>query len=243
MIPLLVLAVALVDLPDNAARVAACQKLIQTDPKSAVDQATAWADRDKNVPARQCLGLAFAAVERWGPAEAALAQAAAQAEADHDARSFSLWSQAGNAALAGDQPAKAREDLDHVVSAAGVPPTLAGEAWVDRARADVALDALPQARTDMDKGLALVPQDPFAWYLSASLARRQNDLARAQKDIAIALKSASDDPAVELEAGNIYAAAGNTDAAHAAWTRAAQIAPDTPEGQAAKAALGAPPKP
>jgi len=240
MIPFLLLAAALVDLPNNAARVAACQKLIQTDPKAAVDQATAWADRDKSVPARQCLGLAFAAIERWGPAEAALSLAATQAEGDHDARSFSLWSQAGNAALAGDQPAKARDDLDHVLSATGVAPTLAGEAWVDRARADVALEALPQARADMDKGLALVPQDPFAWYLSATLARRQKDIARAQKDIAVALKSAAEDPAVQLEAGNIYAAAGQSDAAQAAWTRAAQIAPDTPEGQAAKAALAAP---
>ena len=240
MIPLLFLAAALTDISGDAARGAACQKLIQADPKAAVDQATAWVERDKSVPARQCLGLAFVAVERWGPAEAALAQAAAQAEADHDARSFSLWSQAGNAALAGDQPAKAREDLDHVVAAPSVPPTLGGEAWVDRARADVALDDLARARTDMDKGLALVPQDPFAWYLSASLARKQKDLVRAQKDIATALKAAPDDPAVQLEAGNIYAAAGQPDAAHAAWTRAAQLAPDTPEGQAAKAALTAP---
>jgi len=240
MIPILFLAAALTDLSGNPARVAACQKLIQADPKAAVEQATAWADRDKSVPARQCLGLAFVAIERWGPAEAALAQAATQADADHDARGFSLWSQAGNAALAGDQPAKAREDLDHVVAASAAPATLRGEAWVDRARADVALEDLAQARTDMDKGLALVPQDPFAWYLSASLAHKQKDLARAQKDIGTALKSAADDPAVQLEAGNIYAAAGQPDAAHAAWTRAAQLAPDTPEGQAAKAALTAP---
>ena len=240
MIPILFLAAALTDISSDAARIAACQKLIASDPKTAVDQATAWAERDKSVPARQCLGLAFVGVERWAPAEASLAQAAAQAEADHDARSLSLWSQAANAALASDQPAKAREDLDHVLAAAGVPPTLGGEAWIDRARADVALNDLGQARTDLDKGLALVPQDPFAWYLSASLARRQNDLVRAQKDIAVALKSASDDPAVQLEAGNIFAAAGQPDAAHAAWTRAAQLAPDTPEGQSAKAALGTP---
>ena len=240
MIPILFLAAALTDISGDAARVAACQKLVAADPKAAVDQATAWAERDKSVPARQCLGLAFVAVERWGPAEAALAQAAAQAEADHDARSLSLWSQAGNAALAGDQPAKARADLDHVAAASTAPAPLRGEAWIDRARADVALEDLAQARTDMDKGLALVPQDPFAWYLSASLARKQNDLVRAQKDIATALKSAADDPAVQLEAGNIYAAAGQPDAAHAAWTRAAQLAPDSPEGQAAKAALTAP---
>ena len=240
MIPLVLLAAALTDLSGDPARVATCQKLVASDPKAAVEQASAWADRDKSVPARQCLGLAFVAAERWGPAEAALAQAAAQAEATQDGRAPQIWSQAANAALAGDQPAKAREDLDHVISLSGLPPTLAGEAWIDRARADVALDDLGQARIDMDKGLALVPQDPFGWLLSATLARRQKDLPRAQKDVALALKSAADDPSVQLEAGNIAAAAGQMDAARAAWTRAAQMAPDDPAGQAAKAALNQP---
>ena len=237
MIPLLLLAAALTDISGDPARVAACQRLIASDPKAAVEQATAWADRDRSVPARQCLGLAYVAIERWGPAEAALAQAAAQADAQHDGRAPQIWSQAANAALAGDQAAKAREDLDHVVARPGLPPALAGEAWIDRARGDVALDDLGQARIDMDKGLALVPQDPFAWLLSATLARRQKDLPRAQKHIAIALKTASDDPAVQLEAGNVAAATGQLDLARAAWTRAAQIAPDDPAGQAAKAAL------
>ena len=237
MIPALLLAAALVDLSGETARVSACKTLIRTDPKAAVEQATAWADRDKSINARQCLGLAFVEVERWGPAEASLALAAGQADADHDGRAAALWSQAANAALAGDQPAKAREDLDHVVGRTGLAPTLAGEAWIDRARADVALDDLASARADMDKGLALVPQDPFAWLLSATLARRQNDVPRAQKEIANALKSAGDDPSVQFEAGNIAAAAGQMDAARTAWTRAAQMAPNDPAGQAAKAAL------
>jgi len=240
MIPFLLLAAALTELSGDPARIAACQKLVASDPKAALEQATAWANRDQSVAARQCLGLAFVGVERWVPAEAALAQAAAQADAQRDGRAAGIWSQAANAALAGDQPAKARADLDHVVALPGLPPTLAGEAWIDRARADVALDDLPQARIDMDKGLALVPQDPFAWLLSATLARRQKDLPRAQKDIAVALKAAADDPSVQLEAGNIAAAAGQLDLARAAWTRAAQIAPSDPAGQAAKAALAEP---
>jgi len=170
MIPLFFLAAALTDISGDAARGAACQKLIQADPKAAVEQATAWADRDKSIPARQCLGLAYVGVERWAPAETALAQAAAQADADRDARGPRLWSQAANAALAGDAPGKAREDLDHALTAAGLPAALNGEAWIDRARADVALNELPQARVDMDKGLALVPQDP-AYQAGQSLGR------------------------------------------------------------------------
>jgi len=135
---------------------------------------------------------------------------------------------------------KAREDIDHALATPGLAPTLAGEAWIDRARADVALDQLPQARIDMERGLALVPQDPFAWLLSATLARRQNDLPRAQKDIAIALKSAADDPAVQYEAGNIASAAGQVEAARSAWTRAAQLGPSDPAGKAAAAVLAQP---
>ncbi len=237
MIAFALLAAALTDITGDGARVAACRKLIATDPKAAVEQATAWAERDRSIPARQCLGLAFVAVERWGPAEAALAQAAAQADAQHDGRGPRLWSQAANAALAGDQPGKARADLDHVTMLPNLPAVLTGEAWLDRSRADVALNELAVARTDLDKALALVPGDPFAWLLSATLARRQNDLPRAQKDIAVALKAASDDADVQLEAGNIAAAAGNRDQARAAWTRAAQIAPADPAGRAAAAAL------
>jgi tetratricopeptide (TPR) repeat protein len=240
MTPFLLLAAALTDISGDAARTAACKSLIARDAPAAVEQAGAWADRDQSVAARQCLGLAFAAVERWAPAQAVFEQAAADAAAAYDPRAPGLWSAAANAALAADQPAKARADLDHALSAPALPPVLAGEAWIDRARANVALDDLGQARIDMDKALALVPQDPFAWLLSATLARRQDDLPRAQKDIMVALKAASDDPAVQLEAGNIAAAGGQLDAARAAWTRAAQMAPTDPAGKTAAALLAQP---
>jgi Tfp pilus assembly protein PilF len=240
MIPFLLLATALIDISGDAARTVACKALIARDTPAAIEQAGAWAERDKSAAARQCLGLAYVAAERWAPAQAALEQAAADAEAQHVGQPAELWSQAANAALAADQPAKARADIDRALAIPGLAPTLAGEAWVDRARADVALEQLPQARIDMDKGLALVPQDPFAWLLSATLARRQNDLPRAQKDIAVALKSAADDPAVQYEAGNIAAAAGQHDAARLAWTRAAQLGPADPAGKAAAALLAQP---
>ncbi|WP_420138450.1 hypothetical protein [Sphingomonas sp.] len=240
MIPFLFAAAVLTDLSDDAARTAACRTLVARDANAAVEQATAWADRDKSVAARQCLGIAYAALERWAPAQAAFEQAATDAQAQNVGRPAELWSQAANAALAADQPARAREDIDHALALPALPPTLAGEAWVDRARADVALNQLPQARIDLDRALALVPQDPFAWLLSATLARLQKDLPRAQKDIEVAMKSAADDPAVQFEAGNIAAAAGRNDVARLAWTRAAQLGPSDPAGQAASARLAQP---
>ncbi|WP_294393555.1 hypothetical protein [uncultured Sphingomonas sp.] len=240
MIPLLALALPLAQLPGgDAARFSACTALIRTDAARAVTEAEGWAGQNKTLPARHCLGLAYAATERWLPAASTFEQAAQQAQADGDGRAATLWSEAGNAALAADDPKRARDLLDRALALPALPAVVAGEAWVDRARADFALDDMAGARGDLDHAVRLVSSDPFAWLLSATLARKQGDLPRAQADIAQAVQLAGDDPAVQLEAGNTAAAADRRDEARQAWTRAAQLGPDTPEGKAASAALAA----
>jgi Tfp pilus assembly protein PilF len=67
----------------------------------------------------------------------------------------------------------------------------------------VAVDNLPAARTDLDEALKLVPGDPMGWLLSATLARRQGDKARAEKDIAEALRLAPHEEAVIAESAAI----------------------------------------
>ena len=243
MIPLIaLLAVTIFETPGgDEARFAACTALIKADPKAALDQAQDWATRSADVPARQCLGLAFVAAERWEPAALTFEAAAKNAEIQRDGRAATLWTQAANASLAGDDPEKARDAIDRALALPTLADPMRGEAWIDRARADVALNDLPTGRYDLDHALQLVPQDPFAWLLSATLARRQKDLARAEKDIAEAVRLAADDPSVALEQGNIAFAGGKPDTARDAWTRAAQLGPDTPEGRAAKEALGGEP--
>lgn len=239
MIPLVLLAAALplFQIQGDGARFKACVALTRKDPAAAIEQADEWAKRSNTLVSRHCLGLAFVAAERWQPAILTFEQAAQEAELQQDGRAADLWSQAGNAALAADDPTKARGYFDRALRLPVTQPAMTGETWLDRARADVALNDLPQGRIDLDKGLALVSQDPFGWLLSATLARRQKDLPRAAKDIAIAVKAAPTDPAVALEQGNIAAASGQMEAAKAAWTRAAQLAPGEPEGKAAAAAL------
>jgi Tfp pilus assembly protein PilF len=95
------------------------------------------------------------------------------------------------------------------------------------------------ARADIDKGLALVPADPFGWYLSAALARRQGDLVRARKDIAKAVELAPAEASILLEAGNVAGLAGDIDAAKAHFARAAAAAPGSDAARSAQAALAA----
>ena len=242
MIALLLLAAAattpIADLPGgDQARFEACVALTTSDAEAAIREADGWARRSDGVPARQCLGLALAAAERWGAAALAFEQAATGAANLGDGRAGTLWSQAGNAALAGDDPGRARSYLDRAIATPSLSETMRGEAWLDRARADVALGNAGQARTDLDNGLKLAAADPFAWLLSATLARREHDLPRASKDIEEAARLAPDDAAVALEAGNIAAVSGVPAAATVAWQRAIELAPNAPEGKAAAKAL------
>jgi Flp pilus assembly protein TadD len=89
----------------------------------------------------------------------------------------------------------------------------------------------------MDKALVDGADDPLVWLLSATLARRMSDLPRAQKDIAQALRLASDDASVQLEAGNVAALAGDEAGAKAAWSAAVRLKPGSDIATHAQAAL------
>jgi tetratricopeptide (TPR) repeat protein len=227
-------------------RFAECVKLVDQDPEKAAAFADNWRITDHGgVPARQCQGLAYAAQARWIPASTAFEQAARQAESERDARATTLWVQAGNAALAGNDPLRAKGGFDAALTSGRLKGAEAGEVHLDRARALVALRQMPLARSDLDAALKLVPADPLAWLLSATLARHMGDLKRAEIDIAEAASRSPDDANVALEAGNIAASTGSSDAARTAWGAAVKLAPTSPAGQAAAQALAqfSPPKP
>lgn len=233
---LLTLAAATVS-PEAVKRFDACAALIKTDPARAAEQAEAWRTGGGGTPARLCLGLAYVAQERFGPAAVAFEQAAREADILADPRGAALWVQAGNAALADGDPAKARGFLDHALATSVLSGPQRGEAHLDRARAQVAVDNLAAARADLDAALALVPRDPMAWLLSATLARRQGAGPRAAKDIAEAARLAPDEAPIAYEEGNIAMLNGQPDAAKAAWARAAKLDGESPAGRAAAMAL------
>lgn len=216
-----------------------CIKLSIENPAKAIDMANSWRLAGGGVPARHCLALAYARDQRWASAATAFEQAARESEIANDGRAANLWVQAGNAHLAAQQFPAARAALDAAISSGLLEKEMLGEAHLDRARARVALDDLPGGRSDLDKALALVPEDPLAWLLSATLARRAGDISRAQSDIDHALKIASDDASIALEAGNIAAVQGNGDAARKAWQGAIAVQPDSEAARAARTALDA----
>ncbi|HEY0028106.1 MAG TPA: hypothetical protein VGC35_09570 [Allosphingosinicella sp.] len=221
------------------ARFRACTALVKTAPERAIASAEEWRLQGGGLDARQCLGLAYVAAERWAPAATAFEQAAREAEGKKDNRVADFWAQSGNAWLAGGDPAQAVKAFDAALAAPSLQAELRGEVHLDRARAGVALGDLAGARIDLDKGVALVAGDPLGWYLSAALARRQGDLPRARADIEKALTLAPREARILLEAGNIAGMSGDVTTARIHYARAAQSEPDSEIGRAAAAALAA----
>ncbi len=229
--------IALLLLAAEPARFEACVALAESDPVRAIDDASTWRLAGGGVLARQCEGLAYVTQKRWAPAAVAFEAAAREAETKADGRAATLWVQAGNAALAGNDPAKATAYFDGALARGQLTGDALGEAHLDRSRARAALADLKGARTDLDLATKNAPADPLGWLLSATLARKMNDLPRAQADISEAAKRSPDDASVALEAGNIAILSGHEDAARTAWAVAVRLSPDSASAKAASESL------
>ncbi len=224
--------------PAIAAKLQACLDTAAADPAAGVRFANGWALDKGSFHALQCRGFAHARAESWDQAVAAFDAAAREAEnARAGADAARLWGQAGNAALADGKAQAATGYFDAALGHGAMSDIAKGEVYLDRARAGVMLGAHPAAREDLDKATMLVPQDPLAWLLSATLARRMNDMPRAATDIARAVALAGDDPSVMLEQGNIAMLAGNEAKARTAWEAVVAQAPQSRAAQSAHAAL------
>jgi len=228
-----------------AAKFQACLDQAVESPDKGVAFAQQWRIEGGSFYARNCMGFALARAERWPAAIVAFEQGAEEAERSGEmVQSGRLWAQAGNAALAGGDAAKARGEFDAAL-ARGLPDGVEkGEVHLDRARALVALNDSKGARDSIDIALVQVPRDPLGWLLSATLARRDGEMKLAQAHIARAVQLSPDDASVALEEGNIAILSDHEDMARSAWQRAARLGPETPAGKAAADNLSrlAPPK-
>lgn len=211
-----------------------CLATAAQDPKSGIVNANEWLGKNGGWRARQCLGFAYHKEGNYKASEAAFLQAVTEAERQKSSEAGKLWLQAGNAALAGGDGARAVTHFDAAIAKGGFTGEALGEVYIDRARANGTKGDMAAVKADLAKAHELVPQDPLGWLLSATLARREGDLVRARADIAIAAKIATEDPAIALEAGNIAISANDNAGARKNWQAAIELSPDSPYAATAK---------
>lgn len=219
---------------DSQAVLETCLKTARDDPAAGSRSALDWIGRGGNWRARQCLGYAYAEGGDYAAARDVFARAASEADVARDPGAASLWALAGNAALASGDARAASLHFDAALARAALAGRALGEVHIDRARARVATGDLIGAGTDLDRARSEAAADPLTWLLSATLARRQEDLTAATNYIAEAARLAPTDPAVMLEAGNIAILSGQEAAAQTNWQAVLAVAPESIEATSAR---------
>ena len=222
----------------NEVQFTECLDLARKDAPSAVTEASLWTQQNGGYLALACHGFALATDFKFDLAAPILTEAAKGAEEKRDARATRFWAQAGNAALANDQPADGLSALDRALAVAAAN-TEKADIEVDRARALVALNRSDEAVTALANARTLGPENGTAWLLSATLARRVNKLPDALTYVQTAAALLPREPAVALEAGNIAIAAGDEAAARKQWEQVIAIAPSSRQANTAQAQLAA----
>ena len=223
-------------------RLAECLEQARTDPATAIATGGSWLGETSGsgtAAPQTCLGVAYTRLLRWEAATDAF-EAAREATPETDlAGRARVGAMAGNAALAVPDPLRALPLLRTARDDARVAglTELAGETAVDLARALVALEQSEDAAAALADARADAPQFALGWLLSATLARRMNDLVAAQGFIETAVALAPEDLDTGLEAGVIAALDGRMDAARASFESVVALGPASPQAKTANAYL------
>lgn len=208
--------------------VQACTARADSNAEAVLQDAQAMFDRavglDRAI-AGHCLGIAYAALERWPDAARAFGRARdalPPGQAGYGAR---LGMATAAAELAAGRAEAALGELARLDP--GSDRRLAGAIAVDRSRALVALGREDDAAAALEQARAADPDNDEAWLLSATLSRRMGDLAAAQAQIERAAILRPTGPEIGLEAGVIAALAGRDEAALRSWRSVLASAPGT----------------
>ncbi len=225
--------------PSQPGKLAQCLAAAKADPAAGLAAARGWLAQgikaDDRVAARQCIGLILAGQGDFAEAEAAFAAGLADVPAGASATRVPLLALAGSSALRTGSAQRALGWFDQALALKdGSDPVALGTVQADRARALVALDRPGEAATALAEAHRLAPAYAEGWLLSATLARRGSDLAKAQDDIETAARLDPRDPAIGLEAGVIAVLAGRDGPARRSWESVIRLAPGSDEAKAAQ---------
>lgn len=219
-------------------RLAVCLDLARTDPTSAISDASSWLEgtygSERSFP-QQCLGFAYMSLLRWDAARSSFTAARNSRAADDYLNRARLGGMAGNATIAGGAHPDALPILQAAQNdaAAAGDNEMAGGFAADRAQSLVALDREEEAAVALAEARSLAPQEAEIWMLSATLARRLEDMDNAAAWISTAGALEPQNLSIGLEAGLIAAMAGLDEAARTSWQSV--IAADSTSPQAASA--------
>ncbi len=223
-------------------RLTACMDEARSDPGQAIITANEWLEGLSGAATaypQQCLGFAYMGLLRWNAARQAFVEARNARPIDDRLERARLGAMAGNAAIAAEDFVLALPLLQAAQTDAGEAGNnrLAATIATDIARAQVSMGDPSEAADALEQARQLDPQSGEIWLLSATLARRMDDLPSAQSWIETAARLDPRNLSIGVEAGVIAALGGNYDAARSSWLSVIDTASDSPQADAARTYL------
>jgi tetratricopeptide (TPR) repeat protein len=228
---------------DSPSTLAECLALANESPVRGADFARGWRETARGeelAESAHCLGFVHVRSGKFGEAMASFATAYGEARGGTDAERFEyrarLAGMAGHAAIASGDPESGADWLEKALVDARMvsPPQLASEIAADLARTQVELGRNTKAAATLAGARRLNPPSGEVWLLSATLARREGQLAEARSMIDQALSVSPAGLPVLLEAGVISALLGDTQKAANYFSTIETLAPGSQEAITAK---------
>lgn len=167
-----------------------CLALIDQDAEQAYEEGMAWASEGNALNAYRCAALALIAQNRIDEGARrleSLAQASNPADAAVRAE---LFSQAGNAWLLAEEPARARSAFTRAIATMAPQAAEMPDLLIDRARAYAMEQDYRHAEEDLSGALDRRPNDPLALRLRASARMHQSSFELAEADANAAFQHA-----------------------------------------------------
>lgn len=211
----------------------ACVALAGTNPEKADIAAQRWIQSGGGAPARHCRALALMAQGAEARAAELMVAIAAEERALPDAVRAEMLVEAGDIFLGLGDLARARAAAENALRLAPEPRP----ALVLYARVEAEAGNWQGVIDTLDRALARGEPDAEILIMRASARLHLGRLVDARADLAWAAELDPDHPALWLERGALEAAAGDRDAARAAWLKAIELGREGPVAAAARLRL------
>lgn len=239
------------DMDDPAAqehRYGRCVEMAEKAPDRGINLALEWQSQGGGVPARHCEALGLFYGKEFGEAAIRLESLAEDMRLGRDmpirdGKAFAAgptmiadtWSQAANAWLLQGETVRAEAAIDRAIAICASDDPLYATLILDRARIAAADGDYGLALEDLKQVQLLDSGRKDILILIASAARELGAYADALVVLDDYQAIFPDDPVGYLERGNLLEAMGDIAGARAAWLKVLNLAPDGPDGEAARA--------
>jgi tetratricopeptide (TPR) repeat protein len=168
-----------------------CLALVDSDAERAYEEGMAWAAEGNALNAYRCAAVALIAQNRVDEGARRLESLATALNPAETAMRAELFSQAGNAWLLAEEPARARSAFTRAISTMAPRAQALPDLLIDRARAYAMEGDYRHAEEDLSAALDQRPNDALALRLRASARMHQSSFQLAEADALASLQRAT----------------------------------------------------